>query len=247
MTVIDVTEDDFQVQVIDRSSELPVVVDFWAEWCGPCKALTPMLERAALTREGKVVLAKVDTDANPRISQAVGIQGIPAVKAFRDGAVVDEFVGAQPPATVERFFDALVPTEADELVAVGDEASLRQALALDPGRQDAALKLAAMLHRGGQGDEALEFLTSVSGSFQADGLAARIRLERADDIDVGDALRDIDAGEDESGVAALVLAMKAHPEHSDDLRRLVVAVLDLLGVEHPVAREGRRKLAAALY
>ncbi len=247
MTVIDVSEHDFQAQVIDRSAEMPVVVDFWAPWCGPCRALTPVLEKAASAREGKVVLAKVDTDANPRISQSFGIQGIPAVKAFRDGLVVDEFVGAQPPAAVERFFDGLVPTPADELVEAGDEASLRRALEIDPGRQDAALELAAMLHRRGDEDEALEVLANVAGSFQADGLASRIRLERADGIDIGDALRGIDTGDDESAVDALIAAMGAYPDHSDDLRRVVIAVLDRLGVEHPVAREGRRKLAAALY
>src|SRR5437763_5888349 len=96
--VIDVSEEQFQAEVVDRSRTLPVVVDFWAEWCGPCRTLTPLLEKAANAREGQVVLAKVDTDANQSLSSAFGIRGIPAVKAFRDAEVVDEFVGAQPPA-----------------------------------------------------------------------------------------------------------------------------------------------------
>src|SRR5436305_5149428 len=98
---MDVTEQDFQTAVVDRSHEVPVVVDFWAEWCGPCRQLTPVLERAVAARDGKVELAKVDTEANPALSRAFGIQGIPAVKAFKDGKVVSEFVGAQPPAAVE--------------------------------------------------------------------------------------------------------------------------------------------------
>ncbi|MDQ3742114.1 MAG: thioredoxin, partial [Actinomycetota bacterium] len=132
MTVIDVTDATFQQEVVERSKELPVVVDFWAEWCGPCRQLGPLIEREANAREGDVVLAKLDTDANQRTAMQFGIQGIPAVKAFKDGKVVDEFVGAQPPPVVQRFFDALVPSEAERLAGADDEASLRRALELEP-------------------------------------------------------------------------------------------------------------------
>src|SRR3954449_8070970 len=135
-----------------KSTDVPVVVDFWAPWCGPCRQLTPALERAADAREGKVDLVKINTDENQNISRALGIQGIPAVKAFKDGREVSQFVGAVPPAKVESFFDALVPSEAELLVAAGDEAPLERALELDPTRRDARVKLAQLKFDRGDRD-----------------------------------------------------------------------------------------------
>jgi putative thioredoxin len=141
---IDVTEAGFAEAVIARSHEVPVVVDFWAAWCGPCRMLTPVLERAAEEREGQVVLAKVDVDASPRLAAEFGISGIPVVKAFRRGAVVDEFVGVRSPQAVAAFFDALAgPTEAERLVeelrAEGRWADV--VAAFDTGDHEPALEL----------------------------------------------------------------------------------------------------------
>jgi putative thioredoxin len=244
--IFDTTEATFEQDVLERSHELPVVVDFWAEWCAPCRQLTPVLERMATEREGQVALAKLDTDANQRLAGAFGIQGIPAVKAFKDGRVVGEFVGAQPPSQVQLFFDELVPSEADGLVEAGDEASLRRALDLEPGRTDAAVPLARLLHERGEDDEALELLANVAGSFGADGLAARIRLGR--DPQLSGAFAALDGGEVERGLDELIAAIPGDDgDRREDLRRAVVGVLDDLGVDHPVSRETRRKLASALY
>jgi putative thioredoxin len=251
---VDVTESNFETAVLDRSHTGPVVVDFWAEWCGPCRQLGPVLERGAAARAGQLDLVKVDVDANPRLAQAFRIQGIPAVKAFRDGKVVAEFTGAQPPTAVEQFLDSLLPSEADGLVQKGDEDSLRRAHELEPARADAAVPLARILKDRGETDEALTVLARVPGSFAADGLAARIGLERAAENgaepavpDLSEAFAALDAGDPERGLDLLLEALPNADGARDDVRRVVVGVLDELGVEHPLARSARRRLASALY
>jgi putative thioredoxin len=107
--VKDVTEATFQEEVVERSKLVPVVVDFWAEWCGPCRTLGPAIEKAVADRGGKVELAKVDVDSNQQLAAAFQVQGIPAVKAFKDGEVIDEFTGALPPAQINEFLDRIIP------------------------------------------------------------------------------------------------------------------------------------------
>jgi putative thioredoxin len=245
---MDVTDGTFESAVIERSRTVPVVVDFWAEWCGPCRQLGPVIERAVAEREGKVELAKLDVDANPGVARTFAIQSIPAVKAFRDGRVVAEFVGAQPPAAVNSFLDSLLPSEVDALVAQGDEASLRRAVELEPARADAAVPLARILLSHGDADGALALVREVPGSFAADGLAARIALERRDPpLELGEAFTALDAGDHQKALDLLIGALPSADGAKDDIRRVVVGILDELGVESQLARDSRRRLASALY
>jgi putative thioredoxin len=253
---VDVTEASFQAEVLERSRQLPVVVDFWADWCGPCKALSPALEKAEASRQGKVVLAKVEVDSNQRLAAQFQVQGIPAVKAFQDGRIADEFVGVLPPAKVEAFFDSLVPSRADELLAAGDELSLREASELEPRRADVAVALAKARLARGADDEALEAVEAHEGDFAAAGIAARIRLAK---VGIGsEGFAALDRGEREAALDSLLAELQQTQGDSwsagglsaedlrDLLRQAIVGILSEVDPADPTARTYRRRLSAAL-
>ncbi|MGH2723181.1 MAG: tetratricopeptide repeat protein [Actinomycetota bacterium] len=257
--VIEVGEADFQQRVVDASREKPVVVDFWAGWCRPCLVLGPVLERLAEESGGRFTLAKVDVDANPALAGRFGVQGIPAVKAFRDGTVVSEFVGAQPEEAVRRFLEAVVPSEADELVAAAGEveaqgalqeaeAAYRRVLESFPDHQEATVGLARVALAEGRVDEARALLARVPASPEARPLHARLVL--ADAATDGPAtLREAAAAAVEGNHRrALELALGGVADGDRDAARdLMVRIFELLGDDDPLTREFRPRLARALF
>ena len=236
MAAIDVTDETFQVEVLDKSNEVPVVVDLWADWCGPCKTLGPMIEKVVDETNGKVALVKINVDENPGLNQAFQVQSIPAVFALKDGAVVDSFIGAVPEATIKQFVDSLVPSEAQaavtELIQAGDEASLRLALATDPANEDAIVKLAELLVADGRSDEALALLSRVPESERTRHVAAMAR--------VGDTPMDDDYDEQ-------LTALLEQVKDDDDARQKFVDLLELMGPDDPRTGDYRRQLTAQLY
>jgi putative thioredoxin len=252
--VFDVTEAEFPQKVVERSRELPVVVDFWAEWCGPCRTLGPVLEKAAGERAGRVELAKLDVDSNQGIARAFRVQGIPAVKAFKDGRVAAEFTGAVPPAQVEEFFDALLPSEAEQAATAalesGDEDALRSALAEDPRNGTVAAALARLLIARGDNEEALALAEPFGHDFVAAGLAARARLtiERPDDERLRAAFDAWDGGDPAAALDELqtALAEAGDGDSRDAIRRVMIAIFTELGPDSELARDHRRRLSAVL-
>jgi putative thioredoxin len=242
MAYTDVTDSMFETEVVERSKSVPVVVDLWAPWCGPCRTLGPIIEKVVDATGGKVVLVKVNVDENPAISQAFRIQSIPAVYALRDGQVVDGFIGAYPEPEVERFVTSLLPTEEEtevsQLVAAGDEASLRRALDLDPDNEDAIVALAELLIDSDQGaadgdgaTEALELLERIPDNERTRKVAATARLgnTEVDDYD------------------ATLNALLDRVKDDDGARQEFVDILEVMGPDDPRTAEYRRRLTAQLF
>lgn len=175
---IDVTDATFRQEVLIASEQVPIVVDLWAPWCGPCRTLGPILERVVDETDGAVRLAKVNVDVNTRVMASFGVQSIPAVFAISKGQIVDQFIGALPEVEVRAFVKALVPvkTEADLLVEKGDEESLRAALELAGDNVGAVLALADILIDRGETEEALSLLARLPETAEVRRAAARARL-----------------------------------------------------------------------
>jgi putative thioredoxin len=249
--VKDVNESDFQQQVIERSKEVPVIVDFWAEWCGPCRTLGPAIEQAVNAREGQVELAKVDVDSNQQLAATFKVQGIPAVKAFRDGEMVDEFTGALPPAQIEAFLDRILPSEEDEAaksaIESGDEQSLRAVIAADPANAAATAALARLLLERGEAAEAQTITgTLASSDLVVNGLNARAGLTLDGDPPSA-AFAAWDLGQHESALDLLQTAVEsAEAERRDLLRRVMVGCFTELGPASELAATHRRRLARTL-
>jgi putative thioredoxin len=234
---IDVTDATFETEVFARSDDVPVVVDLWAPWCGPCVTLGPILEKVVDATNGQVVLVKVNVDENPQIAAAFKAQSIPAVHALHNRVVVDSFVGAQPEREVQAFVDRLLPspeeTEVAQLVAAGDEASLRRALELDVDHVGAIVALAELLIGNDRGDEALALLGRIPETPETRRVAALARTG------------EVAGGADE--IPARLDELLDSVKGDDAARQQFVDLLELLGPDDPRTADYRRKLTARLF
>ncbi len=234
---VDVTDATFQTEVVERSSSVPVVIDLWAPWCGPCRTLGPIIEQVIDETDGEVVLVKVNVDENPQISQAFQVQSIPLVVAVKDGQPVDGFLGAQPEAAVRDFILGLLPSEQetaiDALIAAGDESSLREALELEPGHEGAVIALAELMVEKGEPDEALSLLARIPENAETRRVAALARL--GDDAPATDDL--------DEKLQALLERVK----DDDAARQEYVDLLEVMGADDPRTAGYRKALTARLF
>jgi len=237
---VDVTDATFQTEVLDLSESTPVVVDLWAPWCGPCRTLGPIIEKVVDDTGGKVVLAKVNVDDNPQVSNAFRVQSIPAVYALSGGKVVDGFIGAQGEAAVQAFVDRLMPSDEEQaiaaLVAAGDEASLRKVLDAQPDHHDAIVALGELLaERQGPGDaeEALALVERIPETPDTRRVAALARTG-------GDEVVDDD-------ISAKLDALLDQVKADEDARQEFVDLLEVLGPDDPRTAAYRKQLTARLF
>ncbi len=269
--IFDVDQAGFQAEVLDRSHETPVIVDFWAEWCGPCHTLSPMLESAVAARGGNVLLAKVDVDRNQTLAQTFNVRGIPQVFGFRDGRAVAQFTGVVQPQQLESFLDDLLPSEADQAVArartlEGEDAEreLRRALELDPRHREAAIGLAELLvdddpdqarrliepHRPDPAAEAVaaRLDLALNGGGDVDALRAQLANGRADGqtlLDLGRALAA--RGEHDEAIEHLLQAVQLGGDTREPAREQLVNLFSLLGSDDDRVNRARPRLARALF
>jgi putative thioredoxin len=261
--VIEVTDQTFGMAVLDESLTRPVVVDFWAAWCQPCRMIGPVLERLAEEYEGQFVLAKLDVDANPQASAAFGIQSIPAVKAFRDGRPVSEFIGAIPEQAIRQWVQTILPSEADRLAERAGEAErerrideaerlYRQALALQPNHRQASLGLGGVLAMKGDVEQAREVLSALRPDPEAERLLAAIEVsEWASPNGDSPLARAEEAAAEGRFQEALEVFLAAVQNGTDEekqrARDAMLKVFAVLGEDDPLTSEYRRKLAIALF
>ena len=274
--ISDISAAEFPQAVLQRSHEVPVVVDFWAEWCGPCKVLGPILENLTLESNGEFELAKVDVDANPELSQQFGVQGIPTVVAFRDGAVAGRFTGALPENQVRTWLESIMPDEMDRMVDQARDAALagdllqaeqiyRMVLEQRSDHQEAGTGIAGLLLARGDAEEALIVLGRLSPTPDVERLqaAARLSASRVDDIAELEAAVAANKEDDDARLAlakALAARSEFEPaldnmlavvnrrgESMDEARKAMLDIFELLGDAHPLTGPYRRRLASALF
>ena len=235
--MIDVTDQDFEQQVIEKSHEMPVIVDLWAPWCEPCKTLGPLLEQVIDGQGGKVLGVKINVDENPGVSQAFQVQSIPMVVAFKDGQAVDGFMGAQGEPMLQDFVTRLLPTEEenhiDALIEAGDELSLRAALETQSDHPEAVVALAELLVGDGRTEEGLALLERIPESAESRRVAATARTS------------DISGEPDE--LDAELGELLGQVKNDDEARQRFVDLLEVMGAEDPRTAEWRRKLSTALF